>query len=185
MKYTFRTASNLAIMLYSPDDLMYILEVLKPSKYAYILHDKDLTENNQPKPSHYHLCVVFACPMSAENFSQISGNFKENVFVENVHSQKAFESYLTHKNAPHKYQYDNADVVSNYKWYNAVKDRDGVDTETLLNEIIETEYTLQGLRAFWRKNHRLIFSSKNINAMIELIGVKKVLNSETGEIEKI
>jgi len=170
MIYTFTTSSNLALVLYCLDDVNYILENLKPSKYAYILHDRDVLEGGKPKPNHYHLCVTFSCPMTAIDFTDISKNFIQNVFVENVRSQKAFENYLIHKNNPTKFQYSPTDVLSNYKWYENLQDYT-TNTAELIEEIIITDYNdTKKMREFWRKNHRYIFSSSSINRLIEKIG---------------
>ena len=98
-----------------------------PCEYAYILHDKDVytkedeekNENHkegQPKAPHYHVYINFGkttwdSDRVAKRF-EVAGNF-----VNKVKGRQAdMEDYLTHRNAPEKFQYADDEVISNYDW---------------------------------------------------------------------
>ncbi|WP_171905686.1 Rep family protein [Eisenbergiella tayi] len=83
--------------------------------YAYILHDKDKNKDGTDATPHYHVFLRFEDTQDtkyvakwfgiAENFvGKINGKWTDALL------------YLTHENAPSKFQYPETDVVSNYDW---------------------------------------------------------------------
>lgn len=114
-----------AITYLSEFQLAQILEKCSGSidHYAYILHDKDV-EDGKPKAPHYHLLVVTHSAILEKTFrSWFVGYVDEkgrdiNTLVECTGpngkgrlSMESLYSYLTHKNAPDKYQYSDDAVV--------------------------------------------------------------------------
>lgn len=82
----------------------------KMKKWAWILHDKD--EGREP---HIH---VYGQPRSPMKTSSIVNAFgvRENQ-IENIKGTWADAmDYLTHGNAPEKYQYDESEVHANFDW---------------------------------------------------------------------
>lgn len=81
--------------------------------YAYILHDKDNDEN-----LHCHLALRFngAVPTTAIiNKLRKAGVELDETRLEKVKGKWAsIVSYLTHRNAPEKHQYDYSEVVANF-----------------------------------------------------------------------
>lgn len=88
--------------------------------YACILHDKDENENGELKKPHWHICIRFkdSVPTSSicswfgitENYiNKIRGRFADALV------------YLTHKNAPDKYQYLDEEVISNFDFRKEVE----------------------------------------------------------------
>lgn len=92
-----------------------------PCDYAYILHDKDVLEDGSPKEPHFHVYVNFG--QTSWQSDRVGARFGvADNFVCKVKGRKSdIEEYLTHRNAPEKYQYDESEVYSNYDW---VKSRD-------------------------------------------------------------
>lgn len=109
------------------DEIQKMLDDKKAIKdYAYILHDKDVYNEDdvkknpslilgEAKPPHYHFALrldnayTFACVASwfglAENFAcKVKGEWVDML------------KYLTHQNAPNKFQYSENEVISNYAW---------------------------------------------------------------------
>lgn len=87
-----------------------------PCKYAYVLHDKDKLETGEDKEPHWHVYVNFG--QTSWNSDNVAKRFgvAEN-FVAKVKGKSGdMLAYLTHQNAPEKYQYDESAVVSNYDW---------------------------------------------------------------------
>ena len=93
--------------------------------WAYIIHDKDVyTQTDEkknpehkegtPKKPHIHLYLNFG--KGGASFDDVARWFKDKPqYVDNVHGRKAdILLYLTHRNAPEKYQYKDDEVVSNF-----------------------------------------------------------------------
>ena len=81
--------------------------------YAFILHD-----NDEGKNPHYHLVIV---TYHARSYDDILSWFDDctdvlglrcNSFIKPVFDLPSCYDYLTHKNAPDKYQYSSDDIVS-------------------------------------------------------------------------
>lgn len=93
------------------DKLIEKLNEYKSIKqYAGILHDKD------NKKAHYHVMLKFSSPFETDNLVTM---FKEfNVTKSNIAKIKGKYDdgvkYLIHQNAADKYQYDKAEIFSNY-----------------------------------------------------------------------
>lgn len=88
----------------------------KITEWCYLLHDKDTHDDGTPKNPHYHCFLHFNCMV---DFSVISKAF--GVEVQYVRKIKAGSYdkgilYLTHKNAPDKYQYNPMDVIANFAY---------------------------------------------------------------------
>lgn len=95
-----------------------IKEVLTTQKaikdYAYIIHDKD-NKNGAPIAPHYHVAIRLKYGVKSDNVAKwfgIGSNFIQAVKGDWSDMLK----YLTHENAPEKYQYSEDEVKSNYIW---------------------------------------------------------------------
>lgn len=92
-----------------------------PCKYAYILHDKDTHETGEPKTPHWHIYVNFGRNSWKSSYLASRFGVAEN-FVGKVKGRSGdMLAYLTHGNAPEKYQYPEEDVSTNFEW---IKERD-------------------------------------------------------------
>lgn len=93
-----------------------ILSNLKNVNYAYIVHNKDITNEGEPKAEHKHLILEFT---NARTFKSISNYFK-GAHIEKILYLKSSIEYLTHKNDKAKYQYNDEDIITNNKdWLNS------------------------------------------------------------------
>lgn len=84
-------------------------------KWAYIKHDKDVKENNEPVEPHYHIIMKFNYPYrlgSIANWFIVPENCVEKIKGGWVNACR----YLTHKNAKDKYQYKDKEVVANFDY---------------------------------------------------------------------
>lgn len=100
------------------------------ANYAYIPHNKDVYdddikddtgavvhEKGSLKVPHFHLVVSF---VNARTLSAVKSDFlgySQNTLVELVKDLESALAYLTHKNAPDKYQYPIDIVCSNYGYF--------------------------------------------------------------------
>jgi len=82
--------------------------------WAYIIHDKDVREDGSPKEPHIHLYLNFG--KSGASYATVVSWFKDG--AERVNAVKGKKAdilkYLTHRNAPDKYQYDKSEVMANF-----------------------------------------------------------------------
>lgn len=76
------------------------------NKWAYAIHDKDETD------THIHIVCTFVQAKSFNSVRKLMGGEQNTLIQELTDSKKAYE-YLTHKNDPEKYQYDESIIKSN------------------------------------------------------------------------
>ena len=109
------------------EKIVKVLDTQKPFKdYAYILHNKDTyTEEDEKqnadhkagtlKRAHYHIAIRLEYGTDTKYIANWLG-IKEN-FINRVKGKWVdMLKYLTHENAPKKYQYSEEEVISNYDW---------------------------------------------------------------------
>lgn len=101
--------------------------------WAFIIHDSDVKEDGTKKANHLHLALRLKDTYDTKYIAQWFG-VKEN-YVGKVNGRwKDVLKYLTHANAPEKYQYPRDLVQSNFNWQDVV---DKSDANTRKIEIIE------------------------------------------------
>ncbi len=103
---------HLKVQLNEIEDIIERHKTIK--EWAYIIHDKDVDKNGNPKEPHIHLYLNFG--KSGASFETVAKWFKdEPQYVCKVKGRKGdMLMYLTHQNAPDKYQYDIKSVISNF-----------------------------------------------------------------------
>lgn len=175
----FRT---FACELYPEDEEhMKILDYIKQYfEYAYILHDKDIWEEDKvdddgvtlhkvgdKKKEHYHVILSFKNPRSVDKLRQELGlNHLEtcNFYF--------YARYLTHKDYPRKFQYDEKEIITNMELriHNALKrdyNSQEQDTRILLDYIFEHRQqsflTLKQVIEYAMEHDCLLDLKKNIN----------------------
>lgn len=106
-----------------------VLKVCRVSQhYAYILHDKE------EKEMHWHLLCTFKVWKSLASIKSIIDN-GQNVLGEEIHDKQAAFRYLTHKDNPEKYQYDEELIKSDDKGF--WRGEEQGDVVELIDDIIE------------------------------------------------
>lgn len=86
--------------------------------YAYILHDMDKETDGTPKQAHYHIIVCLQNNVNLTTFQNwFKGYFDNdgksvNTLVQIAGSVSVCYRYLTHKDDPDKYQYNDCLVTS-------------------------------------------------------------------------
>lgn len=81
--------------------------------YAYILHDKDENSEGEKKKPHWHICIRFKDSVPTESICKWFG-ITEN-YINKIRGRFGDAlAYLTHSNAPEKYQYLDESVKSNF-----------------------------------------------------------------------
>lgn len=122
-------------------DLDYIEKVLSEKvsirDWAYIIHSKDKNDSGELKAPHIHLALRFKDSYDTKHISQWF-NVGEQ-YVSKVKGRwNDVLKYLTHSNAPDKYQYDVDDVVSNFEFKSAVMSKTE-RKEEIINKIVDGE----------------------------------------------
>lgn len=102
---------NFGIILYPEDNThMLALEYIKHNyeNYIYILHNRDLNENNEIKKEHYHIILHFPNARSLATLSRQLG-IKENLFYQ-IKSLNGQLRYLIHYDDDDKTRYETDEV---------------------------------------------------------------------------
>lgn len=112
-------------------DLELIKSVLEEKKcirdYAYIIHNKD-----KDTKKHIHIAIRFTNSYDTKYISNWF-NIPEQYIGKVKGKWSDMLNYLTHRNAPDKFQYDDIEVVSNFDW---TVERDGKGSDSRKNEIM-------------------------------------------------
>ena len=113
-----------------------INEVLNKScirDYAYIIHHSDRKEDGSLKDAHYHICIRFKDAYDTKYIAQWF-NIGEQ-FISKVKGRWSdVLKYLTHANAPTKFQYSVDEVVSNFDFKKEINKNNNKD---IVNDIIK------------------------------------------------
>lgn len=109
---------------YSPfNDLKELQETInndiKPLKYAAIIHDKDVNEQGNPIPPHFHCMFIFENPRSITSIAKILREKPQYIQKWNNRKENGL-SYLVHATTgateDGKYLYDPTEVIANFDY---------------------------------------------------------------------
>lgn len=139
---------NWAFVLYldsAPEDWKDILKLKGLPMAISPLHDKDINPDGSPKKPHYHIILVFGNPTTYNNVKSITDELNQPIPIP-LESVRGMYRYLTHKDNPEKYQYDDnlielynafdvTDVLNNFEVFQALK-----EIQSLIVELNILEY---------------------------------------------
>lgn len=108
-------------------------------KYAYILHDKDINEDNNPISPHFHILCTFKQNKSIQSVLNLFPK-EQNTFVLPSTDKYGDFDYLSHSNAKEKFQYDKSDIVTNDLKFFTPK-QDIIDNSEFVNDILNRTKT--------------------------------------------
>lgn len=75
------------------------------------IHDKDINPNGELKKPHYHIILFFPGPTTYNRVYKITQELNQPI-PKRVISPIGMIRYLTHKDNPEKYQYDEKDIIT-------------------------------------------------------------------------
>lgn len=75
------------------------------------LHDKDLNADGEEKKVHRHVLVAYGNTTTGSNIQSISDSVNGTIVIP-VFSLKGYYRYLTHKDNPEKFQYNESEIIS-------------------------------------------------------------------------
>lgn len=99
---------NWATILYPESAVENWYEILTDLKSPILispLHDQDINPGGEKKKEHYHILFTFEGKKSREQIKEITDSIG-SVGQEPVASLRGYARYLTHRDNPEKYQYD-------------------------------------------------------------------------------
>ena len=73
------------------------------------LHDKDVNPTGEPKKPHYHVIACYNGPTSFNVVKKLTDQLNAPIPIP-LEAVKGYYRYLTHKDNPEKYQYDEKDI---------------------------------------------------------------------------
>lgn len=104
-----------------PDATNYVCDEIltKITQYAdewsFILHDRDVDENDEIKKPHYHVCMRFVAPRTRKAIVNVLGYPKLEDF-ERAKKWKSVNRYLLHLDDDDKTRYGDYEVTSNFDY---------------------------------------------------------------------
>lgn len=127
-------SENWSIVLYPEDkECSRVLEYIKLNfEYAYMLHDKDITEDGEKKKEHIHVFFQFE---NARSLESVAEELHIPVYdLKKISSKRGAIRYLTHIDHPEKYQYSKDNIVSNIEIekYFKEKENEGEDIAKII-----------------------------------------------------
>ena len=103
-----------AFVLYpesAPEDWREILQRTGLSICVSPLHDKDINPTGEPKKAHYHIILCYSGPTTFKCVKAITDGLNQPIPIA-LEQVRGYFRYLTHKDNPDKYQYQEKDITT-------------------------------------------------------------------------
>lgn len=105
---------NWAFVLYpesAPADWMEQLEATGIQCAISPLHEFDTDPTGELKKAHYHIILCYPGPTTYNNVNSLCDSLNQPI-PQALEAVRGYYRYLTHKDNPDKYQYDERDIVT-------------------------------------------------------------------------
>lgn len=103
-----------AFVLYpesAPENWKEILQQTGLSICVSPLHDKDINPTGDPKKAHYHIILCYSGPTTFKCVKSITDSLNQPIPIA-LEQVRGYFRYLTHKDNPEKYQYNEKDITT-------------------------------------------------------------------------
>lgn len=103
-----------AFVLYpesAPENWKEILQQTGLSICVSPLHDKDINPTGEPKKAHYHIILCYSGPTTFKCVKSITDSLNQPIPIA-LEQVRGYFRYLTHKDNPEKYQYNEKDITT-------------------------------------------------------------------------
>lgn len=130
------------VVFYEDNDrhLEELKELLKEKNIVGAYHDRDLTEEGQPKKAHYHIYIKFDNTTTIGSVTMMLPNHETNL-IKKINSFRGACRYLLHMDNPEKAQYDESSLVGNISIAKRYMQSDDVECESVRKIITFIEST--------------------------------------------
>lgn len=132
---------NWAFVLYPESAPINWIELLQQTGLQCAispLHDKDIDPTGEPKKAHYHVILCYSGPTSFNVVKSLCDSLNQPI-PQALEQVRGYYRYLTHKDNPEKYQYDDDEI----RTINGFNISDFVELSK--SEVIEIKKKLQQL----------------------------------------
>lgn len=140
---------NWAFVLYpesAPVDWVDILQQTGLQCVISPLHDKDLDPTGEPKKPHYHIILCYSGPTSFNVVKALCDSLKQPI-PQALEQVRGYYRYLTHKDNPEKYQYDDDEIRTingfNISDFVELSKSEILEIKKKLQELIRTEFIIE------------------------------------------
>lgn len=102
-----------AFVLYpesAPENWREILQQTGLSICVSPLHDKDINPTGEKKKAHYHIILCYSGPTTFKCVKSITDSLNQPIPI-SLEQVRGYFRYLTHKDNPEKYQYNEKDIT--------------------------------------------------------------------------
>lgn len=169
---------NWAFVLYpesAPENWKELLQQTGLGIAISPIHDKDVNPTGEVKKSHYHIILTYDGPTTYNNVRTLTESLGQPI-PQPLEQVRGYYRYLTHKDNPEKYQYDEKDILT----YNGFNINDYVELTS--SEVMAIKKQLQ---QFIRDNVITEYSDlMNILLDNELSNLYEVASNHTYFIDK-
>lgn len=103
-----------AFVLYpesAPENWREILQQTGLSICVSPLHDKDINPTGEKKKAHYHIILCYSGPTTFKCVKSITDSLNQPIPIA-LEQVRGYFRYLTHKDNPEKYQYDEKEITT-------------------------------------------------------------------------
>ena len=103
-----------AFVLYpesAPENWKEILQQTGLSCCVSPLHDKDINPTGEKKKAHYHIILCYSGPTTFKCVKAITDSLNQPIPI-TLEQVRGYFRYLTHKDNPEKYQYDEKEITT-------------------------------------------------------------------------
>ena len=169
-----KRAYNWRIVTYCNEE--EIIEFCKKwgTKWEYILHDRDVKEDGSKKENHYHINITLKVWKSRNMVCELVGKSGNSFAIEMTDKEKAHK-YLTHRENPEKYQYEEKEIKSNFKW----KENEWKgDNEEFINMVQDKTITLREKAIMFGRD--FMKNYKKYKEYIEMIEIEEAEKNARG-----
>lgn len=195
---------NWAFVLYpesAPEDWQERLQATGLQCAISPLHDKDVNPDGEPKKAHYHVILSYSGPTSYNVVKAITDELGQPI-PQALEQVRGYYRYLTHRDNPEKYQYDEREIktingfniadfieltraeVAQHKKaiQHLIRERGIYEyaelMDVLLDEELDTEYDVASSNTLFFDR----YVSSRRHAPREVAEAEPVIDRETGEI---
>lgn len=184
-----------AVSYASKEEIQPLLSSAK--EWAYIIHDKDVDSEGQPRGDHYHILLAFEQKQTYKKLLKLVDS-KQNTFIQGVKRCVGnIMDYFTHstKASENKAQYDEDDIVYSDKdywskrmgWKSAEMRTEEGGNEAFIEDLLSLDFDEVAFARKYGKDfikHRIAYMDFRLRHCNDDLNEIKEINPEAVELNK-